>query len=371
MNASELFSRLDIDGPILALDIGSGTQDALLAVPDTAPENWPRLVLPAPALQVASRIHELTGRCSPVWLHGANMGGGFGNAVAEHMKQGLRLAATPQAAPALHDDINRVRSMGITITEEDLPQCPAGFAPVFLSDYSPQFWNSLLDAAHLPRPALVTAAAQDHGVHADTGNREGRFRLWKRLLRDSKGDPTQWLYAKAPEECTRLAALQRAIGGGPVADTGAAAVLGALAVPEVAERSDREGVLVVNAGNSHTTAFLVFQRRVLGVYEHHTAMLSAAGLAKDLDEFRLGWLPDEQVRAAGGHGCVFGDLPPEAEGFRPAFILGPRREILRGRGAFIAPYGDMMLAGCHGLLHGIMSGGMAQAAHSASREQET
>lgn len=40
-----------------------------------------------------------------------------------------------------------------------------------------------------------------------------------------------------------------------------AAVLGALATPEVAERSDREGVLVVNAGNSHTTAFLVFRRR--------------------------------------------------------------------------------------------------------------
>ena len=44
MNTSELFHKLDIDGPILALDIGSGTQDALLAVPNTAPENWPRFV---------------------------------------------------------------------------------------------------------------------------------------------------------------------------------------------------------------------------------------------------------------------------------------------------------------------------------------
>ena len=358
MNTSELFNKLDVDGPILALDIGSGTQDALLAVPDTAPENWPRFVLPAPALQVASRIRELTRLRTPVWLHGGNMGGGFGGAVTEHLKQGLRLAATPQAAAALHDDIHRVRSMGITITEDELPQCPVGFAPVFLSDYSPGFWNSLLDAANLPRPALVTAAAQDHGVHADTGNREGRFRLWKRLLHHSKGNPVEWLYAEAPGECTRLATLQHAIGGGPVADTGTVAVLGALAAPEVAERSDREGVLVVNAGNSHTAAFLVFQRRVLGVYEHHTGMRSAVELANDLNEFRLGWLPDEQVRATGGHGCVFDDLPPEAEGFRPAFILGPRRELLRGCGAFIAPYGDMMLAGCHGLLHGIMSGGM-------------
>lgn len=355
MNTSALFGALGIDGPILALDIGSGTQDALLAVPGMAPENWPRFVLPTPALQVAAHIRELTKQRTPIWLHGFNMGGGFGAAVAEHLKLGLRVAATPQAAVALHDDIMRVRAMGITITEDDTPQCPVGFAPVFLSDYLPSFWDHLFDAVELPRPALVAAAAQDHGVHADTGNREGRFRLWKRLLRDSGGDPAKWLYEQAPTECTRLAALQHNIDGGPVADTGAAAVLGALAVPEVAERSDREGVLVVNVGNSHTTAFLVFRRRVLGIYEHHTGMLSPDALARDLDEFRLGWLPDEQVRAAGGHGCVFDALPPEAEGFRPAFILGPRRELLRGRGAFIAPYGDMMLAGCHGLLHGLMA----------------
>lgn len=357
MNISELSGTPGSGGPILALDIGSGTQDALLAVPGVAPENWSRFVLPTPALQVAARIRELTAQRTPVWLHGSNMGGGFGGAVAEHLKLGLRLAATPQAASALHDDVNRVRAMGVTITEDEPPHCPVGFAPVFLSDCPPGFWNRLLKAAGLPRPALIVAAAQDHGIHADTGNREGRFRLWKRLLRESGGDPAKWLYAEAPAECTRLAALQRAIGGGPVADTGTAAVLGALATPEVAERSDREGVLVVNAGNSHTTAFLVFRRRVLGIYEHHTGMLSAAELAKDLDEFRLGWLPDEQVRATGGHGCVFETLPPEAEGFRPAFILGPRRELLRGRGAFIAPHGDMMLAGCHGLLHGLAAGG--------------
>lgn len=229
--------------------------------------------------------------------------------------------------------------MGVTITEDEPPHCPVGFAPVFLSDCPPGFWNRLLEAAGLPRPALIVAAAQDHGIHADTGNREGRFRLWKRLLRESGGDPAKWLYAEAPAECTRLAALQRAIGGGPVADTGTAAVLGALATPEVAERSDREGVLVVNAGNSHTTAFLVFRRRVLGIYEHHTGMLSAAELAKDLDEFRLGWLPDEQVRATGGHGCVFETLPPEAEGFRPAFILGPRRELRAGAARSSPPMG--------------------------------
>ena len=35
-------------GPILSLDIGSGTQDVLLALPGERAENWPRFVLPSP-----------------------------------------------------------------------------------------------------------------------------------------------------------------------------------------------------------------------------------------------------------------------------------------------------------------------------------
>lgn len=344
-----LSAFLDHHGPVLALDIGSGTQDALLALPGALPENWPRFVLPAPALRVAARVRALSAARRPLWLCGSVMGGGFAPSIKDHLAKGLPVAATPEAAASLHDDPGRMRALGVNITDAR----PEGFAPVFLADYDPGFWSAFLAAAGLPQPALITAAAQDHGVHAGRGNREGRFHLWRELLLRSGGDPALWLYAAPPAPCTRLAALSRAIGGGPVADSGAAAVLGALSTPEAAQRSDREGVLVVNAGNSHTVAFLVFQRRILGVYEHHTELLSTAGLLRDLDEFRRGWLPDEQVRAAGGHGCVMLDPPAEAEGFRPAFILGPRRDILAGHGVFIAPHGDMMLAGCHGLLHGL------------------
>lgn len=353
----QLSAFLDAQGPVLALDIGSGTQDVLLALPGAVPENWPRFVLPAPARQVAARVRALTGARRPLWLYGANMGGGFFQAVKNHLTEGLPVAATLEASAALHDDPDWVRALGVVITDRR----PDGYAPVFLSDYDPGFWTAFLSTASLPLPALVAAAAQDHGVHADMGNREGRFRLWRDLLARSQGDPTRWLYAEPPAACTRLAALSRATGG-PTADTGAAAVLGALSMPEVAARSDREGVLVVNVGNSHTLGFLVFQRRILGVYEHHTGLLTVDALLRDLDEFRRGWLPDEQVRAAGGHGCVMLDPPAEAEGFRPAFILGPRRELLAGHGSFIAPHGDMMLAGCHGLLHGL-------ALQAAAREQ--
>lgn len=338
-------------GPILALDIGSGTQDVLLALPNTEPENWPKFILPAPARQVAARVQELTTARAPIWLCGMNMGGGFAPAVIAHLKAGLPVAASSQAATALHDKAEFVRSMGVIIADT----CPPNYAPVFLADFDPGFWNAFLSAAHLPLPQLITAAVQDHGVHADMGNREGRFRLWRNWLLSSHGDPLSLLAPPLPA-CTRLHALQTAIGGGMVADTGTAAVLGALSMPEVADRSQREGIVVVNVGNSHTIAFLVWREQIFGIYEHHTGLHTTESLVEDLRQFRLGWLPDEQVRAAGGHGCVFSPSLTDAaagEAFRPTYIIGPRRAMLTGYGQFIAPHGDMMLTGCYGLLHGL------------------
>ena len=63
-------------GPVLCVDIGSGTQDALLARPGLEPHNWPRFVLPSPARMVAQRIRELTLLKRHVWLYGGDMGGG-------------------------------------------------------------------------------------------------------------------------------------------------------------------------------------------------------------------------------------------------------------------------------------------------------
>lgn len=336
-------------GSVLALDIGSGTVDALLALPGQRPENWPKFVLPSPARRIGARIREHTRAGRSVWLHGATMGGGFADAVREQHSAGLTPAASAAASASLHDDPAQVAAMGVRLTEH----CPAGHAAVHLADYEASFWKALLDMCGLPAPTLVLAAAQDHGRHADVGNREGRFRLWEQLLLTSHGDPARWLFTAPPAAYTRLHSLHGCTGG-PVADTAAAAVLGALAVPEIARRSQRQGVTVVNAGNSHTVAFLVYRERVFGVYEHHTALLNTERLLADLKDFRLGWLPDEVIRQRGGHGCLFlPPLPPEAEGFMPTFTLGPQRDILQGHAQFVAPYGDMMVAGCHGLLFGL------------------
>ncbi len=332
----------------LCLDIGSGTQDALLYTSDMELANSPKFVLPAPARLVARRIATLTKAGRAVYLYGSNMGGGFVAALEHHMQAGYAVAAHPDASVAIHDNAEAVRARGIVVTED----CPPDHVPVYLADFDPAFWQGFLRLAGLAYPDAVMAAAQDHGFFPDSSNCEGRFTLWKRFLREQGGDPAMLTLNTVPSGLTRLAALQRAMGGGMVCDSGGAALLGALYIPEVVRRSHRQGVTVINVGNSHITAFLVHCERVCGVYEHHTDMLTIEALLADLSEFRHGWLPDEQVRAAGGHGCLFGAIPEDAEGFRPTFILGPRRAMLEEHGQFITPGGDMMLAGCFGLLHG-------------------
>ncbi|WP_300809545.1 DUF1786 domain-containing protein [uncultured Desulfovibrio sp.] len=335
------------NGPVLCVDIGSGTQDALLARPGLELHNWPRFVLPSPARLAAQRIRELTLLKCNVWLYGGNIGGGCTQAVREHLAAGLSVASTTAASRGLHDAVEVVEGMGVQLRE----QCPEGYVPLFLTDYSPEFWSSLLRHACLPQPHMVVAAAQDHGVHPD-GNRHGRMQAWTALL-GADNDPAHWIYdGDIPGPLTRLQALREKTGG-PVSDTGTSALLGALSVQEVRDRSYRDGITLINVGNSHTVAALVYQGRIRGIYEHHTGMRTQEETLRDLEQFRKSWLPCEEVQATGGHGTAFGPYCEEAGGYDATYIMGPRRELLRGQGRFLDPFGDMMMGGCFGLLWGL------------------
>lgn len=333
---------------VLCLDIGSGTQDVLLHIPGEQPENCPKFVLPSPARVIAGRLAELTAARRAVWLYGDNMGGGFFRTATAHLEQGLPLAAHPEAAFSLGDNPDRVREMGVDLTNV----CPPGHVPLHLADFDPGFWRTFLAAAGLDYPDLILAAAQDHGYHPDSSNRVGRFQLWRDFLLQAHGRPEALIFTEPPAQLTRLRTLKSRIGAGLVADTGAAAVLGALHEGEVREHQRTEGICVVNIGNSHILGFLLYQDQILGVYEQH-ANRSREDVLADLDLFRHGLLTHQQVMEQNGHGCLTLDLPPAAGGFTPTYVLGPRRNLLQNTGAvFLAPGGDMMLAGCFGLLQG-------------------
>jgi len=337
-----------MDQTALCLDIGSGTQDVLYYIPQRELENCPKFILPSPAVMVARRLEELGRRNKSVYLYGYNMGGGFARVLRKHLQAGLKAAVHPEAAYAMSDSPDNVRAMGVEITKN----CPPGFAPVYLADFDPGFWQGFLAQAGLEYPEVILASAQDHGFHPGGSNRLGRFEIWRKFLSREHGDLKKLIFDVPPEEMTRLISLKQCMGGGLVCDTGAAALLGALSVPEVEELSQQQGICVVNAGNSHTIAFLVYRGRVMGIYEHHTGMLDGEKLWAQLESFRAGRLTNEEVFEDRGHGCRVLDEAAGME-FGPVFLLGPRRRLLEGFQAhFLCPGGDMMLAGCFGMLKG-------------------
>src|SRR5690554_3115675 len=105
---------------ILAVDIGTGTQDILLLDTRLDVENAYKVVLPAPTMIVHRRLKQATSEGRAVVLHGVTMGGGPSQWAAEaHIRAGLALYATPDAARSFNDDLDAIGEMGIHVVSED------------------------------------------------------------------------------------------------------------------------------------------------------------------------------------------------------------------------------------------------------------
>src|SRR5918994_3932928 len=119
------------DCPILAIDVGAGTQDVLLYDPAREPENCLKLVLPSQTQIVGARVREATAAGLPIHLRGVLMGGGASTeAMKDHLAAGLSLSATADAARTIHNDLDRVRALGVDIR----PDTPAGAVVIETAD---------------------------------------------------------------------------------------------------------------------------------------------------------------------------------------------------------------------------------------------
>ncbi|MDD1652280.1 MAG: DUF1786 family protein, partial [Methanomicrobiales archaeon] len=165
---------------LLAVDIGRGTQDILVYDPAIPVENCVKMVLPAPSVVVAKRIRKARADGRPVHLTGTTMGGGENvRAISEHMRAGLSVSATPEAAKTIHDSLDRVKSLGIAVT--DSPRAP-GAVGIRLSDWMGEEIRNALAPFDVPMPDRVACAVQDHGFSPDVSNRIHRFHVLRQLL---------------------------------------------------------------------------------------------------------------------------------------------------------------------------------------------
>lgn len=109
----------------------------------------------------------------------------------------------------------------------------------------------------------------------------------------------------------------------------------ALSLPKIQERSFREGITFIYEKDYNLFAVLIYKNEIYGAFEHSLRSLTPELLKKDLEEFRYGWLPHEEVLKQNGSGCILKNIPAEAEGFRPTFICCEHKELFPELGRFI------------------------------------
>src|SRR5438132_1908449 len=104
---------------ILAIDVGTGTQDILLFESGKTIENCFKMVMPSPTVIVAERIKRATEHGEPLLLTGVTMGGGPCHwAARDHALAGYAVAITPEAGRTFDDDLAMVEQMGFEIIDE-------------------------------------------------------------------------------------------------------------------------------------------------------------------------------------------------------------------------------------------------------------
>jgi uncharacterized protein (DUF1786 family) len=346
---------------ILAVDIGTGTQDILLFDSDREVENCLKMVMPSPTTLVADAVRGATRRGDDVLLTGVLMGGGpCAWAVGDHLKAGYRVFATPAAARTFNDDLDAVAAMGVVLVgDEEAPKIKGDVTRLPMADFD---YRAIAGAfarfqVNLDRDLdAIAVAIFDHG-DAPPGVSDRLFRfnyLEERIRAENRLSAFAFLAEDVPPIMTRMRAVVASVPRDDiplmVMDTAPAAVLGALEDPAVRERRP---ALVTNIGNFHCLAFRLGPGGIEGVFEHHTGEISAEQLEAFIDRLAEGSLTHAQIFETNGHGAVLfrGDLiPAEA---RYVAVTGPRRGLLRHsrhRPYFASPFGDMMLAGCYGMI---------------------
>lgn len=328
-------------------DIGSGTQDILVYQSGIELENCYKMVLPSPTQNKAAEIRELTRQKTPLFLTGRIMGGGAcTGAIKSHIKAGLTVYAAEYAAKTINDDLEKVKSMGIILTENP----PDNAVPVVMGDVSLDQWKRFFELWSISFPTRFAVAVQDHGESTELSNRTFRMNRWREFV-DRGGRLEELAYTSAPKGLTRMKAVEESLEGKVMLmDTGTAAICGALEDPVVAAREE-EGVVLVNLGNSHALIALVQKGRLLGLCEHHTSQITPGKLSALIERLITGVLTHEEVYNDKGHGTALANGFSGLSFSPMVAVTGPRRNLSRSLQYYNAvPHGDMMLAGCFGML---------------------
>jgi len=338
---------------ILAVDIGTGTQDILLFDSSQLLDNCVQMIMPSPTAIIARRISGATMRGNPVLLSGMTMGGGpIKGALIKHITAGLEAFATEEAALTFCDNLEKVREMGLSVISPDEIPHFSGLEIIELKDLDLGMIYSALDAFAVDRQVdALAVAVLDHGFSPNMSNRRFRFEYLRQAVsKNREFSAFCYLGQDIPDYLTRMKSVAKSIDMDMpllLLDTGVAAVLGTLQDKNVAQH---DHLVTVNLGNSHTIAFHTNHGIINGLFEHHSKLLNVPILDSLIISLIRGILTNEEVYNGGGHGALI----IEDSRLMPFIsITGPHRSLAADSSLkpyHAAPHGDVMLTGCYGLI---------------------
>lgn len=331
---------------ILTVDIGTGTQDIFLYDSNLDIENGFKLVLPSPTMMVYRRVRQAIEARNPILLTGHQMGGGPSAwAIEEAARAGLTVYMTPSAATTLNDELDKVEALGITIISEDEVSGLLPHVSRFeLKDFDFELLSKTFEdyGVSLNDLEAIAVAVFDHG-NAPPGVSDRQFRfdyLDERIRARNSLSAFAYLSEDIPGIMTRLQSVADSAGELPcplvVMDTAPAAVLGAGFDPIVATREQK---IICNVGNFHTLAFRLGEQGIEGVFEHHTGEIDLSKLESLIRALADSTLKHEDVFEDMGHGALMYSPVPLKFG-NDAFdvvVTGPRRSMFDRQSKTLAP----------------------------------
>jgi uncharacterized protein (DUF1786 family) len=294
------------------------------------------------------------------------MGGGPSAwAIEEYARAGIPVYMTPSAATTLNDELNKVEALGIKIVSEDeAERLKLNVESLELKDFDFTLISKTFAdyGVSLTDLAAVAVAVFDHGnAPAGVSDRQFRFDyLDERIKAKNSLSAFAFPSNEIPKIMTRLQSVADSAQSLHcplvVMDTAPAAVLGASFDPVVAKRGNK---IVCNVGNFHTLAFRMGEKGIEGVFEHHTGEIDLPKLEGLIRKLADGSLKHQDVFDDMGHGALMysQDVFEFGKDEFDLVVTGPRRSLFTNSQSsnflkpyYAVPFGDMMIAGCFGLL---------------------
>ena len=339
---------------ILAIDVGTGTQDIMIYDTEKELENAMKLVLPSPHLLISQKIRQTE---NDIYFDGEIMGGGkIKNTILEHMQKGYNVVMEPTCAKTIRDDIEQVKSFGIEIADEEKDY--RDYTKITLGDINITKLSEFLLGYNLELDFdKIAIAVQDHGYNENMGDRDFRFEKIRQKVSQPISPLDFGFAGEIPEYFTRMQAVRRQVKNEGISelplvmDTKFASIAG-MCFDEVA--SQLNSYIVIDIGNGHTTAASIENGKIQGVFEHHTSSLTGESLERYIKRLASGEITHEEVYNDHGHGAHVLNRISKIE---KVIVSGPKRELIEKTNLdwhHAAPGGDVMMTGTVGLIKTIM-----------------